>query len=237
MLKPAIEGKHHIKRSRVKRITLVVGFVFVQAAVLFASAGTFTWLRAWIYITFYVVILAVAGVSVVKMNPELVGHRAKIKSDTKRFDKVFYIIFTPMLFVMLVIAGFDAVRFQWSSMPGSLAAAGIAMGVPAYSAILWAMVTNVHFESTVRIQKDRNHQVVTTGPYQYVRHPGYVGMIFMYSGIPLILGSWWAFAPDFVLIALVIIRTALEDNTLQRELPGYTEYSTVTRYRLLPGIW
>lgn len=230
-----VEGEP-IKRSNL-RVILVVGFVLVQAAVLFAAAGTLRWLQAWIYIGFYVVILVVTGIIVFKMNPELIGHRAKIKSDTKRFDKVFYIIFTPMIFVMLIIAGFDAVRFQWSFMPKSLALVGIGMGIPGFIMILWAMAINAHFESTVRIQKDRNHQVCTAGPYQYVRHPGYIGMICVYAGIPLILGSWWAFIPVFVLFVLVIIRTTLEDLTLHKELPGYSEYAKTTRFRLLPRVW
>jgi len=99
------------------------------------------------------------------------------------------------------------------------------------------MATNAHFESTVRIQKERGHQVCEAGPYRFVRHPGYGGMIFMYMGMPLILGSWWAFIPVFMIIMLVFIRTALEDRTLQRELSGYSEYARKTRFRLLPGVW
>lgn len=232
-----VEGENTVRRSRVHQIILGFGLILAQAAALFASAGTLLWLRAWIYIGLFVSILGVMGIIITKVNPGLIGHRGKIKSGTKRFDKIFYTVFLPVFCTMLVVAGLDAVRFEWSFMPGSLALVGVTLGVLGFLIVLWAMATNAHFESTVRIQKDRGHHVVTTGPYQYVRHPGYVGMIFMYCGVPLILGSFWALAPAFLLVVLVVIRTALEDLTLRKELPGYTEYTEATHFRLLPGVW
>lgn len=237
MAEPEQLHSKYSRRSRVYRIFLASALGLVQAVVLFASAGTFNWLQAWVYSGLFAAIMVVAGIVMFKVNPKLVGHRGRIKSGTKRFDKIFYAIFLPMFLAMLVIAGLDAVRFRWSAMPGSLGIVGIAVGVLAYTMVLWAMAVNAHFENTVRIQKERGHQVCTAGPYQYVRHPGYVGMIFMYTGIPLILGSWWALVPAFLIVVLVIIRTALEDLTLHKELPGYTEYAKSTRFRLLPHVW
>jgi protein-S-isoprenylcysteine O-methyltransferase Ste14 len=99
------------------------------------------------------------------------------------------------------------------------------------------MASNTHFESYVRIQEDRAHKPVSSGPYQYVRHPGYVGMALSALSIPLTLGSWWALIPAGIAALLIVIRTALEDKTLHTELQGYAEYAKKVRYRLLPGIW
>jgi protein-S-isoprenylcysteine O-methyltransferase Ste14 len=101
----------------------------------------------------------------------------------------------------------------------------------------WAMMSNSYFSTTVRIQDDRGHQTVTSGPYQYVRHPGYVGAIVLSIGTPLLLRSWWVLSPGVVTAIMFIPRTAMEDRTLQQELGGYAEYAERVRYRLLPGVW
>jgi protein-S-isoprenylcysteine O-methyltransferase Ste14 len=103
--------------------------------------------------------------------------------------------------------------------------------------IAGAMATNPHLETTVRIQEDRGHRVSTSGPYRVVRHPMYVGAILQFAGAPLVLGSLWACLPVAAAPVLFIVRTALEDRTLRRELPGYEAYAQRTRYRLLPGVW
>jgi protein-S-isoprenylcysteine O-methyltransferase Ste14 len=102
---------------------------------------------------------------------------------------------------------------------------------------VWATGVNAFFSQVVRIQSERGHTVISSGPYRYVRHPAYVGMILVVMGAPIMLGSWWALIPGVISAALTIIRTALEDKTLQAELPGYVEYSEHTRYRLMPGVW
>lgn len=99
------------------------------------------------------------------------------------------------------------------------------------------MNSNPYFYATVRVQEERGHQTITSGPYQYVRHPGYVGAILWIISAPLVLGSWWALIPGGLTAALLIVRTALEDRSLQAELTGYAEYAGRVRYRLLPGVW
>ena len=138
---------------------------------------------------------------------------------------------------MLVIAGLDGGRFGWSSMPLPLAIAGLVTLVLAYAVIAWAMAANTFFSTTVRVQEDRGQRVVSSGPYRLVRHPGYVGMILMYVGTPVMLGSWWALIPGGLNGVAFIVRTALEDRTLQEELDGYKEYAGRVPYRLLPGVW
>ena len=101
----------------------------------------------------------------------------------------------------------------------------------------WAMVENEHFEKFVRIQTDRNHRVVTTGPYRAVRHPGYLAGILGALASPLMLGSVWSTIPALLIAALFVWRTSAEDTTLQRELDGYAEYAAQTPHRLIPFLW
>jgi len=129
------------------------------------------------------------------------------------------------------------VRFEWSAMPLTLHVIGAVLSIPAMIMPLWALSANAYLSTMVRIQDDRGHRVVTTGPYRYVRHPMYVGTIFFGLSIPLFLGSWWTFIPCCLIVGIFIIRTALEDQTLREELPGYAEYAQRVRYRLLPGVW
>ena len=140
-------------------------------------------------------------------------------------------------FALLIVASLDSGRFGWSNVPLSVHIAGWAGLAVAFLFASWAMLSNTYASRTVRIQSDRGHQVVTTGPYRYVRHPMYVGTIFFGVCTPLFLGSWWALVPGGLLAGLFVVRTALEDRTLREELPGYAEYAERVRYRLLPGVW
>src|SRR5262249_22901599 len=140
-----------------------------------------------------------------------------------------------MLLTMLVAA--RDVRFGWTRLPLPLHVAGLAATVLGYAIFLWAMASNAFFAGGVRVQHEREHAVVTRGPYRRVRHPGYAGTIAAQLGTPLLLGSLWAFIPAFLLVLLFVVRTRFEDRTLAEELPGYDAYARRTRFRLLPGIW
>jgi len=135
------------------------------------------------------------------------------------------------------VAGLD-VRFGWARDPSvawHLAGAIVlAVGLEVTS---WAMLANAYFSTAVRIQSDRGQTVCTTGPYRFVRHPGYVGVILQCISAPILLGSLWALIPGITATVLIVIRTSLEDRTLQAELTGYQDYVRKVRYRLVPGIW
>jgi len=135
------------------------------------------------------------------------------------------------------VAGLDAGRFGWSVMPIAVQVAGYIALLFAMAVTYWAMAVNPFLSTIVRIQDDRGQYAVTSGPYRYVRHPMYAMILLMYPGIALLLGSWWALIPAAVIAIVFVIRTALEDQTLQAELPGYAEYAQRTRYRLVPGVW
>ncbi|UCD56521.1 MAG: isoprenylcysteine carboxylmethyltransferase family protein, partial [Candidatus Hydrogenedentota bacterium] len=135
-----------------------------------------------------------------------------------------------------VVIGLDR-RFGWSSMPVWLNLAGVALFIPACALLSWAMAVNQHFETTVLIRMDGRQRVVSSGPYRLVRHPGYLAALICAVSYPLILGSWAGFAPTSLFFPLFIVRTALEDRALCRELPGYQQYTATTRARLLPRVW
>jgi protein-S-isoprenylcysteine O-methyltransferase Ste14 len=205
---------------------------------LFLAAGRLDWIRGWISVALFMGGMTAVIPIVQHYNPAVLKARAKWRrKDTKGFDKIFLAVYLPLVAVQPALAGLDAVRYRWTSMRFGFVYVGSILFVLALAMIAWVMVANPFAESTVRIQTDRGHTVIMTGPYRLVRHPMYVGMILMYVSLALILGSVWALGLACVLAALIIWRTAREDQTLRHELPGYGEYAEVTRYRLLPGVW
>ena len=207
------------------------------SAVLFACAGRLDWPRGWICLAVYLFGVAVTATLVVRKNPDVIAARARMHADAKGFDKLFTALSVPLTFAIPAVAGLDAVRFGWSSVPFQTVWLGVFLYLLATVPVVWAMTANPFLETQVRIQTDRGHRVITTGPYRLARHPMYVGVILQNIATPLILGSGWAYAPVAVTIALFLWRTAREDRTLRSELAGYEEYARRTRYRLLPGVW
>lgn len=236
MSHPQCELNPSLRRSGVMRIIQVVGSLLLQAVLLFVSAGKIAWLGAWLYVGLYCAMLTASGIVLFRTNPELINVRGEIRPGVKRFDKVFITVCLPLYFVMMVVAGLDF-RYAWSAMPFALTGLGIFLFVLATFTVILATAVNPYFEIVVRIQKDRGQEVITSGPYQYVRHPGYGAMLLLQASAPLILGSWVTFLPVILIVVLFIIRTLLEDRTLREELPNYAEYAARTRYRLLPGVW
>jgi protein-S-isoprenylcysteine O-methyltransferase Ste14 len=215
--------------------------ILLQTTVLFGlsfvGAGTLDWPRAWIFLGVSLAMLFVNGILVLRYNPEIVVERGRMHEGTKGFDWVFAVVFGAALILLQVVAGLDAVRFRWAPLPEWTLWLGVALLALGDIPVCAALCTNPHLETTVRIQQDRRHQVITTGPYRFVRHPMYAGMLLQLPATPLALGSAWALLPAGAALAAMVVRTALEDRMLERELAGYTAYARRTRYRLLPGIW
>lgn len=235
---PALSGdaRPSLERSGISRSVQVLGSVLIIGALLFLSAGRLDWLWAWLFLAGWLVFLLASAV-VMARSPDLINERGRRADNVKGWDKVLMTVYSLLLFTVPVVAGLDAVRFEWSAMPLAWHAIGLVGFVPAMVMPLWAVSANAYLATYVRIQDDRGHRVVTTGPYRYVRHPMYVGTIFFGLCIPLFLGSWWALIPGGLIAAIFVIRTALEDKTLREELPGYAEYAQRVRHRLLPGVW
>lgn len=233
-------GESDITRPVLKR-SLQIGFqIIIQAAILFIASGRLYWMMAWAYIGLNVAVPVVNMVILIRRSPDfkdLIAERAKTREDTKEWDRVLIKIGAFPFFAMLIVAGLD-VRLGWSpQLALTVQLLGLFFLVLGNGLASWAMVSNKFFARGVSIQKDRGHTVITTGPYQFVRHPGYVGMITYSLSIPLMLSSLWALIPAGLLVGIIIVRTVLEDRTLQDELDGYKDYTKRVRYRLLPGVW
>jgi protein-S-isoprenylcysteine O-methyltransferase Ste14 len=211
-------------------LLLLVGLPFI-------SYGSLRWTAGWVFVGITFAAKWFFGYYLKIRDPELVRRRKKIQQGTKGWDRVWLVIYMLTFLSILAIAGLDAGRYRWSVIP----LPGMLIGGLSYIAAMlltfWAMTVNTHFEGTVRIQTDRDHKVIETGPYRFVRHPGYIFLILTTMSIPALLGSQVAFLPAVVTAVLFIIRTALEDRTLQNELPGYVDYTKVVRYRLVPRLW
>lgn len=230
-----------LERAGLIRLVTVFLSLAVAAALFFAGAGTVRLFRGWLYYGGLLAYLAASIPVIVLCFPaalELVNERGRLgKQGVKIWDKVFGLAYVVLLVVTPVIAGLDVGRFHWSAVPDLFAMPALVGTLLAYLFIHWAMVVNKFAETQVRIQADRDHQVVSTGPYRYVRHPFYASLIVAALLYPLAVGSWCSYAPAVATAVLFGWRTAREDRTLREELTGYEEYAQRVRYRLLPGVW
>ncbi len=212
--------------------------VLIHAIILFWAAGTLRWLNAWVYLILVLLQQATLTVVLIRQNPRLLNERGRtVKEGTILFDKFFVVIFCCSSLIISTVAGMDAVRFQWFQFPQWLIIPGSAVFISSSLLGTWAMSVNSHFEMTIRIQEDRQHAVCDSGPYRYIRHPGYASWIMAALSYPLILGSAASIIPVTLLIAVFIARTAVEDRFLQQKLEGYEQYMANTRFRLIPYIW
>ena len=226
-------------KAAIKQTMLSSAMLAIMMAVFYASAGRTDIPRSWFLFCVALIYFVASNLALYRYNPELLIQRLKLRREgSKTWDEVLMRVsnLTALLLVPAV-AGLDIGRYGWSSLGLPYAVVGVVSLVVSSVIVNWAMIENPYFEPTVRIQNDRGHQVVTTGPYAIVRHPGYLSGILWIASIPLILGSLYAFLPFALYTVLMSLRTDLEDKTLHKELPGYAEYSKRVRYRLFPGIW
>jgi protein-S-isoprenylcysteine O-methyltransferase Ste14 len=214
-------------------------WLVVLAAMLFVAAGTWRWPQAWVLLIMSGVLGLGSGLVIARRDPALLRERMRgpIQKEQKPWDKVLLGLVLVLCFAMPIVAGIDAVRLRLSHMPvwlEALGALGIVFGLYVFHIVMEA---NSYATAVVRVQHERGHQVISTGPYAWVRHPMYAGAIFYFLGFALLLGSWYAAAIALVVIALFGVRAVLEEETLKRELQGYADYARRVRFRLIPGIW
>ena len=232
---PGIE-KVRLNRGGVRNIAREIAHILLHLVILLAAAGTLQWINAWVMAGLGLIYQAINTTVLLRFNPELFNRRGKLfQEGTKRFDKVFVALYLPLGVLISILCGLDAVRYGWSRMPGAFILLGVIIFIFACAFGMWAMAVNAHFEATVFIGQQQ--RVCTSGPYRIVRHPGYAAAMLGAPAYPLILGSGWGLLATGALVLLFVVRTALEDRTLQNELPGYREYAEQTRYRLVPGLW
>lgn len=223
--------------SKASLIIRTVTTILFILAVLFIPAGTLDWPEAWLFLFLYFTLVTGALIWMKKKAPGLLKERMSRKKETKSWDKKIMIAYSFCLVFLLIVPGLDAVRFRWSNVPLIGKVLGFIGFLPGMALAFWAMKENAYASDVVRIQEDRGHKVCISGPYRYIRHPMYSGVIIIMLCYPLSLGSLFTFIPTSIIIALFVFRTALEDKTLQAELSGYKDYAQKVRSRLLPGIW
>ncbi len=221
-----------------KRAGQLVFFLAVLACAFFVSAGGVGFAMAWALLGLYVIGMAVTAALLLARSPDLIAERAEMNAGAKRWDKPLALVlafYGPV--ATWVVAGLNA-RFGWEPhVPFGAQAAALGIAALGYAIVSWSMASNRFFSGLVRIQKERGHAVASSGPYQFVRHPGYVGMLTLGLATPFVLGSVWALIPAGLMVVVGVIRTALEDRTLRRELDGYEAYASEVRYRLVPWVW
>lgn len=220
-------------------IVLVVVYLFIPLLLL-VCGGDFDWWQAWVY-SLLIVVAGIGGrIGAERRHPGLLAERQNIETvkGAKAWDRVLAPLMALSVgFPLVIVAGLDH-RFSWSPVfPLWLSVLGFILIALGYAFAVWALVENRFFSSMVRIQMDRGHAVCDSGPYRIVRHPGYAGNILPLPGIVLALGSVWTLIPAAVALIITVVRTMLEDRTLQEELPGYRDYARRVRYRLIPWIY
>jgi protein-S-isoprenylcysteine O-methyltransferase Ste14 len=213
-------------------------FVVALGALLFASAGTLHWPAAWMFLAVSATLGPACGLWLAKTDPALLAERMRptFQADQPAADKKFMLIFYLVMLVWLVAIGLDR-REQASNIPLLLQALGLAMYLLSTAFIMWVFRENSFAAPVVKVQAARHHHVISSGPYAFVRHPMYSGIMLFFFGVPLLLGSWWGVVIAPVFAVLFGIRARIEERALIEGLPGYADYAERVRYRLVPGLW
>ncbi|MBF0442734.1 MAG: isoprenylcysteine carboxylmethyltransferase family protein [Oligoflexales bacterium] len=211
---------------------------FISLSLIFAGAGTLSWQRGWIFVTLSVFYILFNYFLLLKRNPDLIKHRRNPETfNSRKFDRVILPIYIFNQFAIFHFAAGLSYRYGAIDIPENYIAFGIVIYLTGMIPISWSMAANRFLEVTVRIQYDKNHEVVSSGPYGFIRHPMYLGLIILCLADPFILGSSYLFILSLISCLLLVLRTYLEDKTLLAELKGYDDYASKVRYRLLPFIF
>jgi protein-S-isoprenylcysteine O-methyltransferase Ste14 len=212
--------------------------VVVLGALLFASAGTLHWPAAWVFLAVSAIVGPACGLWLAKTDPALLAERMRptFQADQPPADKKFMLTFVVVTLIWLIAIGLDW-RAQASHVPLALQALGLAMYLASIAFIMWVFRENSFAAPVVKVQVARHHRVVSSGPYAFVRHPMYSGVMLFFLGVPLLLGSWWGVAIAPVFAVLFAIRARIEERALVEGLPDYADYAARVRYRLVPGLW
>ncbi len=223
----------------VRLIVQNVLWLIAMGVLLFVPAGDLDWPAGWVFLATLMASAVILSVWLARHDPALLAERMKfpVRREQKGWDRIVTALLLIAYVAWTALAGLDAGRFYWSSMPLLLQALGFALII---ACMVFAWLTfreNTFAAPVVRIQTERGQKAITTGPYALVRHPMYAGALLFMIGQPLLLGSWWALAAAPVLILLMAIRAVGEERELARALPGYAQYMKTVRFRLIPGVW
>jgi len=213
-------------------------WIVAMGALLFVPAGTLHWPAAWVFLATIGILGIAGGLWLARTDPALLAERMRpmMQDDQPAADKKFMLAFGAAALIWLIAIGLDR-RMHASEVPVALQALGLIMLVLASGFIMWVMRENSFAAPVIKLQTERGHRVISTGPYAWVRHPMYTGTVLFFVGTPLLLGSWWGVALAPLFIVLFAIRAGIEERALLAGLPGYADYTARVRYRLLPGVW
>ena len=231
----------NINQAPSPRLWFVLIFIYLSIPlILLICGGDFSWWQAWVFS----VLIFVAGIGgrilAEKRHPGILLERSSMEmaQNAKPWDKVLApLMAISFSFPLVIVAGLDH-RYGWTPLFSTwINILGLVIISLGYAFAVWALIENRFFSSTVYIQTERGHSVCDSGPYRIVRHPGYAGNILALTGIIMALNSIWTLIPAVAALVIAVIRTELEDRTLQEELPGYRDYARRVRYRLFPEIY
>jgi protein-S-isoprenylcysteine O-methyltransferase Ste14 len=228
------KGRPDTVKNILRRLLQVSISIIITLIILLVSSGMINWIYAWI--------LTLTSVLVIIINAfifpaELISERGRKKENVEKWDKIITGIMIIPWFTLYIIAGLD-IRFGWThELALWVHIVALVIYMTGNALVSWSMTANNYFSTSVRIQYDRGHTVSSGGPYSYIRHPGYLGMIVFLLSTPIILGSFWALIPAVITVVLLIIRTSFEDDTLKNKLEGYKEYAGRVKYRIISGVW
>jgi len=222
-------------RYTLRAILSLARFPLLLCLAIFLVARS-EWTKGGGFLLVFLLQVAMAVLYLWRRNPDVIIARSTFHPGTKGWDKVIILCAVLLYVAIFLTAALDS-RFHWSSVPLWIVVLGYVLFSIAMVIATWVLSVNKFAERGVRIQTERGHKVIDTGPYAIVRHPFYFAFFFLFVGIPLALGSFWALIPAAIAALLLIVRTSLEDRMLQEELEGYKEYAGQVRYRLMPGVW
>ncbi len=227
------------KKVSLKYIPLFLFAILVVPFLPLLISRHWRWWEAWVFFLLNIFSFAVSRALAAHRNPDVLVERSRFMQldDAKPWDK----LLSPLVGIgsglIPLVVGLDEL-FNWSNAFNmTLKVISLCLILAGYALASYALIENRYFSGMVRIQTDRGHQVVSAGPYRWIRHPGYAGSLIYFLATPIFLDSYWAFIPAVLLTIVLVIRTNLEDKTLQNELEGYQSYVSQVRFRLIPGIW
>ena len=220
----------------VVRLGLLAGYLVAMAALLFGAAGTLAVPMFWAYLVLFAVLCLGASAVVYLLSPDLVKERVRLGEGEQ--DRVTVRALNLFMFAQLLLAGLGVGRLHWSAtVPFTLQILGLIGFAMGMGLTTWAMLVNRFFSSAVHLQPDRGQQVVSSGPYRLVRHPGYSGGLLLLLSAGVALGSWIAIVPILLIVPFMVRRTLIEERMLADALPGYVGYMQRVRSRIVPGVW
>ena len=210
----------------------LAGIVFM-GLVLFLPAGTWNYFNAWLFLGLLFIPMLILGIVLFFKAPELLEKR--LQSKEKESTQKGVVAASGLMFIgSFVLAGLDF-RFGWTNVPAWVVTVAAVVLLASYGMYGEVMRENAYLSRTVEVQE--NQKVIDTGLYGVIRHPMYTATIFLFLAIPLVLGSWIAFAVMFLYPAAIIARIGNEEKVLEEGLQGYTEYKKKVKYRLVPFVW